>query len=166
MSYRPPSDQKTILDAIKEHEYLKPKPTKNPSIPRGGSIITPKPPQLKTYYTICDNGGRRIPSYYLGGRRVNALGFGLSDNDIKNIKKNKCTGCNGFRCVANQFASVSTDQPEVIFQPKKCPNEKIYPASSPYFSGPLPIGGRGPITIPVSDKEYGQLEDFYYLDHS
>jgi hypothetical protein len=91
-TYRPISNEKTILDYIREYNYLKPKLTKNISIPKGGSIPSPKPYQFKTYYTICDNGSRKIPSYYLGGRRVNALGLELSKKDIKKINKNKCSG--------------------------------------------------------------------------
>ncbi len=158
-NYRPKSNEKTILDAIREYNYLKPKPTKNPSIPKGGSIPVPKPPQFKTYYTICDNGGRKIPAYYLGGRRVNALGFGLSKTDIKQIDKNKCYGCNSFRCQGKKWASVSTDQPEVRRKTRNCPTDMTYPIASPYFNGPYPPA---PISVKISDKEYGQLENVYY----
>lgn len=153
---RPVSQQKTILDAIREHEYLKPKPVKNPSIPRGGSILSPKPPEMKIYHTICDNGARRIPAYYLGGRRVNALGFGLSDKDLRAIHNNSCKGCNGFRCIANKFASVSTAQKVSKYIPPNCPTTKTYPHPSPYYMGPYPPA---PISVPISPKVYKENSD-------
>ena len=154
---RPYSGQKTILDAFKEHDYLKSRPVKNPSIPHGSSIISPKPPELKTYYTICDNGSRRIPVYYLGGRRVNALGFGLTDTDIQQIDKLSCKGCNKFRCKPKIFSCHSTAQSERI----KNKNKKVFPKPSAYYRGPLP---QAPISIQLSKNEYGQIENEYYLD--
>ena len=159
---RPSSDQKTILDAIREHQYLKPKPVKNPSIPRGGSILSPKPPEMKIYHTICDNGARRIPAYYLGGRRVNALGFGLSDRDLEAIDKNKCKGCDSFRCIANKFASVSTAQKIPKARPPKCPTTKTRPNSSHYYEGPYPPA---PVSVKIAPNEYGQISEQYYLDY-
>ncbi len=156
---RPKSDQKTILDAFREHKYLKPKPVNNPSIPRGGSIISPKPPELKTYYTICDNGGRRIPSYYLGGRRVNALGLALTDTDRQAIDKFSCKGCRNFRCKPSMFSCHSTAQSETRHIPGR--PKKVFPKPSNYYQGPLPPA---PISVQYSDNQYGQLEDEYYLD--
>jgi hypothetical protein len=156
---RPYSGQKTILDAFREHEYLKSRPVKNPSIPSGSSIISPKPPELKTYYTICNNGSRKIPVYYLGGRRVNALGFGLSDTDIQAIDKLSCKGCNSVRCKPKMLSCHSTSHTERIKNPS---NKKTFPKPSTYYRGNLPPA---PITIQLAKKEFGQIEREYYLDN-
>lgn len=74
---RPQRIHKTILDAIHEHQLVRNKRKRNPSIPQGGSIPTPKPPTMHTQINIQNNGARRIPTYYLGGRRVNAHGMGI-----------------------------------------------------------------------------------------
>lgn len=115
---------KTILDAFQEHYYLKPKCKKNPVIPQGGSILTPKPPEFKTYYTKCRNGSRKIPAYYLGGRRVNALGFALSQQDIKHINQHSCLGCAPEGCHLNRLQGGCQSKAKYLSNPGTCPYQK------------------------------------------
>jgi hypothetical protein len=165
----PFSHEKTILDEIKLHNYLKGKGKKNPSIPSGGSIPSPKPPPLTIDHTICDNGARRPPIYRLGGRRVNAQGFGLQKQDLKAIEKMSCKGCNGFRCDAKSFSSVSTAQPFNLPNPKNRfgfgQKSKMFPKSSPYFMGPLPNSNytpkRPPQSFTLPDDSQGQIYSEY-----
>jgi hypothetical protein len=156
------SNQKTILDHIQQHNYTKPR-RRNSVIPQGGSILATKPPQFKTYQTICDNGGRRIPSYYLGGRRVNALGFGLSTHDIKQIRKNGCHGCDGFRCASKYFASSSTAQPIHKKPAPSCPTHKPFPRPSPYFVAPYPASWK-PSLVDLPNGKVGQVCEEYTFD--
>ena len=161
------SGHKTILDYMEEHRYTRPR-HRNSVIPTGGSIVSPKPPPLITYQTICGNGGRRIPAYYLGGRRVNALGFGLSDRDLAQIRKKSCRSGRGARANGFQPSSTSTTQlgcpstaQPVSSRPKpSCPNIKPFPQPSPYFAAPnppsyqpkltqLPGGCMGQVSHPV-----------------
>ena len=57
----------TILDAFKLSIYLNPKIHQN-NCPKNKYI-----PNIKTYYTICDNGSRKIPKYYLNGVLINEI---------------------------------------------------------------------------------------------
>lgn len=158
------SNQKTILDHIREHEFTRSK-KRNSVIPEGGSILATKPPQLTAYQTICDNGGRKITSYYLGGRRVNALGFGLSSQDIRWIKKNRCHGCDGFRCASQYFANQSTAQRVKPLSSKyrEYPVPKPFPQPSPYYVAPYPASWH-PELVTLDSGEIGQVCDEYVFD--
>jgi hypothetical protein len=160
------SNQKTILDHIREHEYTKSK-KRNSLIPDGGSILASKPPELTTYQTICDNGGRKITSYYLGGRQVNALGFGLSKSDEAWIHQNRCRGCDGFRCARQYFGSPSTAQPVKSFSSKYPVYgiPKPFPQPSPYYVAPYPASWH-PEFISLDGGEIGQVCDEYIFDDS
>ena len=84
------SSAPTILDAFREHHILQGSSKRDMTIPQGGSIPSPRPPVSVIYETICNNGSRRIPAYYVGGQRVTALGFPLMDRDRKAISKKAC----------------------------------------------------------------------------
>ena len=163
----PYSHEKTILHEIQLHNYLKSRGKKNPAIPSGGSIPATKPPPFIVDHTICDNGARKPPIYRLGGRRVNALGFGLEKRDLEAIKKQSCWGCQGFRCVSKDFASVSTAQPYTPKRYRMCPapNQRRFPKSSPYFMGPLSASSNTPKYPPISfeleNDRYGQVYSEY-----
>ncbi len=116
--------------------------------------ISPKPPEMQTYYTICRNGARKIPAYYLGGRRVNAHGFGLSQQDIRAINKKSCGGCPRSGC---DYSSLQTG----------CPNREkysyLYP-NCPKSPAKKKVTSPNPVTVYTSPSDYGQLQTEYYLD--
>lgn len=161
----PHSHEKTLHDEIRLHNYLKGRGKKNPAIPSGGSIPVSKPPPFITDHTICDNGARKPPIYRLGGRRVNALGFGLQKRDLAAIKKQACWGCQGFRCVSSKFNQGSTAQPYTPPRFRNCPATQKFPKASPYYSGPLPAANHTPRAPPLSfeyaDNRYGQVYSEY-----
>lgn len=161
----PFSHEKTILHEIKLHNYLRGRGKKNPCIPSGGSIPSPKPPPFITDHTICDNGSRKPPIYRLGGRRVNAMGFGLQETDLEAIRKQACRGCNGFRCASKSFSSVSTAQPYNVPAPGAPMKSRMFPKSSPYYMGPLPPSSntvkRPPQSFSFPDNRAGQVYSEY-----
>ena len=118
---------------IKESKKKKRRRNTTSIIPMGGSIPTPVPPKFKTYHTICDNGSRKIPHYYLGGRRVNLFGLALDDSNRKFIENHKCRGCDNNRCNSYKYYKPSTSQK---IKDKKL-NYVIFPKKSPYYMGPL-----------------------------
>ena len=73
-------------------------------------------------------------------------------SNIKWIKKNNCKGCNGFRCVANQFASTSTAQPYKEPPIPSCPLPKQFPEPSPYFVAPYPPSWHRETVKPLSNS--------------
>ena len=117
----------TIIDAFRL------KTTLNPKTHLNNCPINSYRPSIKIYYTICDNGSRRIPKYYLNGVEVNALGFPLSKHDKKFIHKHKCTGCNNNRCVSHKYYTPSTAYTHTSNDNRN----SMYPYPTKYFSGPL-----------------------------
>ena len=84
-------------------------------------------------YTLCDNGSRRVPSYYLNGVRVNALGFPLTKKDYKLRKRIECKGCLSGRCYKNKYYKPTT----AVKQKHKYLPGNYYPFNQKYFTGPL-----------------------------
>lgn len=117
----------TILDAFKLSIYLNPKIHQN-NCPKNKYI-----PHIKTYYTICDNGSRKIPKYYLNGVAVNALGLPLSKHDKREIKKKECKGCYKKKCIGLKYYTPSTTQTKHL----KPNRNYIFPYPNKYFTGPL-----------------------------
>ena len=105
-------------------------------IPVGGSIPQPRPLGIKTYETICDNGGRRVKTYYINGVRCNVFGFPITD---KAKKKLACKGCDGFRCDKNRNILNSTCRSQKHFSdPKPHDYNQKRPLKTNYHHGPLP----------------------------
>lgn len=109
-------------------------------IPVGGSIPQPRPMGIRSYETICDNGGRRVKAYYLNGVRCNVFGFPISETAKEKLA---CHGCKGFRCDTKRDIRDQTSRADQHFsRPKKTSVVSFHkkrPIKTNYHQGPLPV---------------------------